>query len=233
MNIMKKRVITLALAALTALSLSACGGISRDDATTYVQGELDAVYKGIYSQEYIDLVDDMTEADAQEKHDYNVSAEAPFLLDYLTIEYPDDAVTAKAESVIAEIYSHAKYTVGKADKTQNGDFTVEVTLSPIEILSQLEDQVYLDNWQAALADAGITTQEQLDALSEEDYAEIDRSYGMAMLESLEALIPELTYGADQIVMLQLKLEDDAYSLVETGWQTLDQIMIDYAGNYVQ
>ena len=135
--------------------------------------------------------------------------------------------------MIAEIYSHAKYTVGKADKTQNGDFTVEVTLSPIEILSQLEDQIYLDNWQAALADAGITTQEQLDALSEEDYAEIDRSYGMAMLESLEALIPELTYGADQIVMLQLKLEDDAYSLVETGWQTLDQIMIDYAGNYVQ
>ena len=228
---MKKRILTLALAAVMAVSLSACGGISRDDASTYVQGELDAVYKGIYNKEYIDLVDDFTEADAQEKHDYNVSAEAPFLLEYLTIEFPDDAVTAKAESVVAEIYSHAKYTVGKADKTQSGDFTVEVTLSPIEILSQLEDQVFLDNWQAALADAGVTTQEQLDALSEEDYADIDRAYAMSMLEAVEALIPELTYGTDQIVMLQLKLEDNAYSLVETGWQTLDQIMIDYGGNY--
>lgn len=229
-----RNVCALALAGCMVLALAACGGgISRKDATTYVQGELDACYRGIYNQEYIDLIEDMTEADAQEKHDYNVSAEAPFLLDFLAIEYPDDAVTAKAEDVISQIYAKAKYTVGEADKTKAGDFTVEVTVSPIEILSQLEDEVYSNNWNQALADAGIESQEQLDALSDEDYAAIDAAYGMAMLEAVEALIPELTYGKDQIVMMQLKLEDNVYSLVETGWQTLDGMMIDYNGYYVQ
>lgn len=231
---MKKftRILSLALAACLVMALSACGGVSRTDASVYIQGELDAAYRGIYNEDYLKLLE-ITESDAQEKHDYNVSAEAPFLLDFLAIEYPDDAVTAKAENVISQIYAKAQYTVGEADKTKSGDFTVEVTVSPIEILSQLEDQVYTDNWQQALADAGIETQEQMDALSDEEYAAIDAAYAMSMLEAVEDLIPELTYGKDQIVMMQLKLEDNVYSLVETGWQTLDQMMIDYNGYYAQ
>lgn len=229
-----KNVCALALAGCMVLALAACsGGVSRKDASTYVKGELDACYLGIYDQAYIDLVEDMTEADAQEKHDYYVSAEAPLLLEYLAIDYPDDAVTAKAEDVISQIYAKAKYTVSEADKTKAGDFTVEVTVSPIEIFAQLDTQVASDNWNQALADAGVTTQEQLEALSEEEYAAIDAAYGMAMLEAVEELIPELTYGKDQIVMMQLKLEDDIYSLVDTGMLALDQMMIDYNGYYAE
>lgn len=215
-----------------AAMLAACG-VSRADASTYVQGELDAVYRGVYNEDYLELVEDMTKADAEEKYKSNVSAEAEYLLYYfLGVEYPDDAVTAKAESLIKEIYSHAKYTVGEADKLQSGDFMVEVTLSPIEIMPLLAEETYSEHWQAACMEKGITTQEELNNVSEEEYAAIDAVYAMAMLEEVEALLPQLSYGEDQAIMLQLELgEDNYYSMVEEDWQYLDSVMIDYYGDY--
>ena len=214
------------------LAASSCG-VSRKDASVYVQGELDTVYRGIYNDDYLELVEDLTKADAEEKYQSNISAEAEYLLYYfLGVEYPDDAVTAKAESLVKEIYSHAQYTVGEADKLQSGDFVVEVILSPIEIMPLLPEESYSENWQAACAEKGITTQEELNNVSEEEYAAIDAVYAMTMLEDVEALLPQLTYGVDQEIMLQLELGDDNfYSLVEEDWQYLDGVMIDYYGDY--
>ena len=221
-----------ALALCLAVTAAACG-VNRKDASVYIQGELDAVYRGVYNEDYLELVEGMTRADAEEKYQSNVSAEAEYLLYYfLEMEYPDDAVTAKAESLIKEIYSHAQYTVGKADKLQSGDFVVEVVLSPIEIMPLLPEESYSENWQAACAEKGITTQEELNSVSEEEYAAIDAVYAMSMLEELEALLPQLDYGEDQEIMLQLELGDDNYySLVEEDWQYLDGVMIDYYGEY--
>lgn len=232
-----KHIRSMCLAGLVigaAVVLAACG-VSRMDASTYIQGELDAVYRGVYNDDYLELVEGMTKADAEEKYNSNVSAEAEYLLYYfLGAEYPDDAVTAKAESLIKEIYSHAKYTVGEADKLQSGDFVVEVTLSPIEIMQLIPEENYAEHWQAACADAGITTQEELNNVSEEEYAAIDAAYAMALLEELESLLPQLSYGTDQEIMLQLELGDDNYySLVEEDWKYLDGVMIDYYGDYTE
>ena len=52
--------------------------------------------------------------------------------------------------------------------------------------------------------------------------------------AVEALLPQLSYGEDQQVMIQLELgEDNYYTLVESGWQKLDEIMIDYMGAYTE
>ena len=71
-------------------------------------------------------------------------------------------------------------------------------------------------------------------MSEEEYAAIDAVYAMAMLEEVEALLPQLSYGADQEIMLQLELGDDNYySLVVEDWQYLDGVIIDYYGDYAE
>ena len=217
-----------------AVAAAACG-VNRKDASVYIQGELDAVYRGIYNEDYLELVEDMTLEDAEEKYQTNVSAEAEYLLyHFLGVEYPDDAVTAKAESLVKEIYSHAQYTVGEADKQQSGDFVVEVVLSPIEIMPLLAEESYAENWQAACAGKGVTTQEQLNSVTEEEYAAIDALYAMGMLGEIEALLPQLDYGVDQEIMLQLELgDDDYYTLVEEDWQYLDAVMIDYYGDYAE
>lgn len=233
---MKKmnRAIALVLAAGLVMALTACGGVSRGDATDYVQGRLDAQYKGEYSEAYIEMVEDMTKADAEEMTQQNLELEMDYLLAFLEAYEPDEAVKTKAQGLLKELYAKSKYTVGEADKLQSGDFAVEVTVSPVELIALLEDDAYSDTWDEVLATAGISTQEQMDALSDEEYIELDNQYTMQILQQMEDLLPQLTYGKDQIIMLQLKLgDDDYYSLVDSGVQTLDGAIIDYYGDFME
>ena len=223
-----KTMLAAALAAASLLGLTACGGGITNDATVYVQGLLDANYKGQISQEYIDVVEDMTQEQAEADHANNLEIEGDYLLTYLAVEMPTDAVTQRAQELVDEIYSHAQYTVADAEQLSGGDIVVEVTISPIEIMPQITGEFMQETWDAVLSENGITTQEQLDA----QFQAMDEQYAMALMDEVERLIPELTYGTDQVVMLQLKEEDGYYSLVDSGLQKLDEIMIDYYGAYV-
>ena len=222
-----KTMLAAALAAAALLGLTACGGGITNDATVYVQGLLDANYKGQISQEYIDVVEDMTQEQAEADHANNLEMEGDYLLTYLAVEMPTDAVTQRAQELVDEIYSHAQYTVADAEQLSGGDIVVEVTISPIEIMPQITGEFMQETWDAVLSENGITTQEQLDA----QFQAMDEQYAMALMDEVERLIPELTYGTDQVVMLQLKEEDGYYSLVDSGLQKLDEIMIDYYGAY--
>lgn len=222
-----KRVLSAIMVGAALLALAACSDITKD-AKVYVQGELDATYLGQFNQEYIDVVEGMTEADAQEKYDYNVEAESEILMSYLTIEMPTEAVTQRTQELVAEIYSHAKYTVADAEKLKSGDIAVEVTVSPIEIIPLLTTEFMEETWNNVLDSNGIATQEQLDA----QFEALDEAYALALLDELERLIPEITYGEDQVIMLQMKEDENGYySLVESGIQKVDEVMIDYYGSY--
>ena len=226
----------LAAAAAAALLAALAGCQSKTkDATVYVKGELDATYLGTFDQAYIDVVHDMTEADAKKQYENNVEWEAEILVEsWLPVDMPTDAVYDRAEEVVAKIYSHAKYTVADAEKLKSGDLAVEVTVSPIEVIPLLTEDFMEQSWYDLLEANGVTTQEQLDALSDEEYQALDEKYALALLDELEDLIDDLTYGEDQIIMLQLKKDSDGYySLVETGWQKLDEVMIDYSGTYAK
>ena len=74
----------------------------------------------------------------------------------------------------------------------------------------------------------------MDALSDDEYQVLDEKYALVLLDELERLIDDLTYGEDQVIMLQMKKDSDGYyTLVESGWQKLDEVMIDYSGTYAK
>ena len=229
-----KRFAAAAAAVAVLTVLSGCQSTTKD-ATVYVKGELDATYLGTYDQAYIDVVKDMTEADAKQKFDDNVKWEAEILVeDWLPIDMPTDKVYDRAEEVIAEIYSHAKYTVADAEKLKSGDIAVEVTVSPIEIIPLLTEDFQENAWYDILDANGIETQEQMDALTDDEYQVLDEAYAIVLLDELENLIDDLTYVEDQVIMLQMKKDSDGYYvLVESGIQKLDEVMIDYYGTYAK
>lgn len=225
-----KKALAAAAAAALMLALTACQNVAKD-ATVYIQGELDATYLGKVSQDYIDVVEGMTGAAAKEKYDYNIEAEAQYLLSYLGVELPTDAVYARAEEVVGEIYSHAKYAVADAELMKSGDIAAEVTVSPIEIIPLMPEELYMDTWTAVKQEAGVTD-EEVALMSDEEYQALDEQYAMVLLDELEGLIGQLTYGTDQSILLQMKEDEDGYySLVESGMQKLDEVMIDYTGAY--
>lgn len=222
-----KRALAAALSLCLAGTLAACGGgLTEKDAETYVKGHLDAAYLGAYDKAYIDLVEDMTEADAKELHENNVSDEAElYLLDFLEVDYPTDEINDRAKEVMEKLYAKAKYTVGTGSKTKDGDFVVEVTVSPIDLYNLLTQDDFFD----ALDQAGFD-----DAETEEELEAVDAVFGLLILDALEDKLDEVEYGEDQIIMLQLKKDDEGYyNLVEAGMQKVDEVMIDYSGAYTK
>lgn len=222
-----KRVLAGALSLCLTATLAACGGgLTEKDAETYVKGHLDAAYLGVYDKAYIDLVEDMTEDDAREMHEGNVSDETElYLLDFLEIEYPTDEIMDRAEEVMEKLYAKSKYTVGTGSKTKDGDFVVEVTVSPLDLYNLLTSDDFFD----ALDQAGFDGEE-----TEEEMKEVDAVFGMLILDALDSKLDEIEYGEDQIIMLQLKKDDEGYyGLVEAGMQKVDEVMIDYSGAYTK
>ncbi|MCI9171449.1 MAG: hypothetical protein HFF42_11125 [Lawsonibacter sp.] len=222
-----KRALSAALALCMTGILAACGGgLTEKDAEAYVKGHLDAAYLGVYDKAYIELVEDMTEADAREMHENNVSDEAElYLLDFLEVDYPTDEINDRAKEVMEKLYAKSKYTVGTGSKTKDGDFVVEVTVSPIDLYNLLTQDDFFD----ALDEANFD-----DAETEEELEAVDAVFGLLILDTLEDKLDEIEYGEDQIIMLQLKKDSDGYyGLVEAGMQKVDEVMIDYSGAYTK
>ena len=225
-----KRALAAAGAAEMLMVLAACQNVAKD-ATVYIQGELDAAYLGKISEEYLAVVEDMTQADAQAKYEYNLQAEGEYLLSYLGVELPTDGVYQRAQELVGEIYSHAKYTVADGELLKSGDIAVEVTVSPIELMTLLPEETYADTWQAVKEQAGVSD-DQVAVMNDEEYQQLDEQYAMALLDELEGLIGQLTYGTDQTVLLQMKQDEEGYyTLVESGMQQLDEMILDYTGAY--
>lgn len=225
------RMAALLLAGVMALGLAACGGITSDDAEAYIQGLLDASYLGQYNQEYLDLADITEEESRTEDYEWNTAAEAEILREYLAIQSTDAAVQQSVD-LVKEIYSHSRYSVTGASKLEDGSYAVTVSIQPMDILIRYQNQTDVNEiWMTVLAEHGVMDQATLDAMSDEEYMALEDIYAAAVLDGIQALVPEMGYGPEQSVVLQLQLEGDTYTLVDTDWQHLDSMIIDYSGQY--
>ena len=98
-------------------------------------------------------------------------------------------------------------------------------------MTLLPEETYADTWQAVKEQAGVSD-DQVAVMNDEEYQQLDEQYAMALLDELEGLIGQLTYGTDQTVLLQLKQDEEGYyTLVESGMQQLDEMILDYTGAY--
>lgn len=225
------RMAALLLAGVMALGLAACGGITSDDAEAYIQGLLDASCLGQYNQEYLDLADITEEESRTEDYEWNTAAEAEILREYLAIQSTDAAVQQSVD-LVKEIYSHSRYSVTGASKLEDGSYAVTVSIQPMDILIRYQNQTDVNEiWMTVLAEHGVMDQATLDAMSDEEYMALEDIYAAAVLDGIQALVPEMGYGPEQSVVLQLQLEGDTYTLVDTDWQHLDGMIIDYTGQY--
>ena len=102
-----KRVISLTLSLALLISLAACGGgLSPDDATTYIQGILDENYKGVYDAGFLDMIDS-SEEEAQEVYQNSIEVEADFLIGSLMDNEPTEEQRDELIELYKEIYAKA------------------------------------------------------------------------------------------------------------------------------
>ena len=217
-----KRVISLTLSLALLVPLAACGGgLSPDDATTYIQGILDENYKGIYDAEFLEMIDS-TETEAQEIYQNSIEVEADFLIGSLMDNAPTEEQRSELIELYKEIYAKASYTVDTATEIDESTYGVKVTVAPIDIFHQLMDEV----------SSGTTFTEfnaqYPDTMDDDQYYEYEIAWFQLVLDTLRELIPSLGYLEEQSRVVQVTLGDDNYwSLNEEDFNTLDRLIIDY------
>ena len=196
-----KRVTAAALSLTFVLSLSACGGgLSADDATTYVQGILDENYKGVYDPDFLELID-ITENEAEE--------------------------TYKAEVVdmYKQVYAKAKYTVDTATEVDDGTFGVKVTVEPLDVFDRVAEALWGDTPDAR---AEALYSQDVDSMTDEEYAAYDAEWCRLVIDLTLEKLPEAEYLEAQSKVVQITLGDDNYwSLDEQDFSDLDWLILDY------
>ncbi|WP_294472816.1 hypothetical protein [uncultured Intestinimonas sp.] len=227
-----KRLAAAGLAAVMTLTLAACGGdVTPDEAKAYIQGMLDSYYLGQYNEDYLELMDITAEEAEEQNYVWNTEAEADIMMDAFAM-YPTETTTAKMVDLVKEIYSHSRYEVQSASKLEDGSYAVTVSIEPIDILVQFFDNYDINTiWADTCSSYGVTTQEQIDAMSDEEYEALENAYADAVIAGVQGLMPDLGYEPAQSLVIQLQLEDNIYTMVGTDWQHLDGMIIDYSGQY--
>lgn len=233
---MKKRMkwVAMAGAAVLALSLTACGSISlnlgseADRMASYVQGQLDMSYLGQYNEDFLQAVQ-KTEEEAQAQYEQWMETEAEFFIYGVgLIDYPTEEITQRLTELYKEIYSHSDYTVGAATKLDSGNYAVEVTVRPIDLMTKVTSDDFEEIFEQILADRGITTQEQLEALSEEEYQEIDAVYAEKIVDLLEKELPNTGNGEAETFTVQIEDDGNIWTPSQDDFNSIDLAMIDYS-----
>lgn len=213
--------------ALTACDLNV-GGVTTKDATNYIKGDMDCTYLGVYSAEYLKILE-IDEAEAAEQYEWNVEQEAIYFLSYIGIDDYTDAQLDQARELLRDIYKNSKYEVGDAEKLSDGTFTSQIKIWPMDIMQQFTSE-QLD----ALIDEAMT-ELGLDENSEgtdAEYQALADLYVSKTVELVSGLVPSMGYGEEQSVALRLQEDTDGnYVMSDTDWQSVDAMIIDYSGNF--
>ena len=227
---MSKKIAALALAAIMAMTVSACArrsaGISEFDAKAYIDGLLRETYLGEFSPEYLELVG-IDEETAQETYEAGISNEVSFFINLYEIEYPEEKLYEELTELYKEIYSHAKFEVTDAVKMDDGSFSVQVIVEPIDIV-QLADT----DWDKTIApfyeDYPMEAQY---AMTTEEYQAMDREYAQLVLDLYKDKLKETgNMTAKTILVSVAEGEDGAYTISHDDFSKLDELIIDYTDN---
>lgn len=233
MRKMKKALLIL-LSLTLMLSLAGCSAImgmlgdESDRMSDYVQGYLDLTYKGQFNEEYMDELD-LTEEEAKEMYEQGLLVEAQFFENAIgLIEYPTEESTQRLVDLYARIYSYSDYTVESSTMMESGNYAVEVSFRPIDIMTRFSPEQFNEVFVDVLDEFGVHTEEELAAMSEEDYIKADGIYAQRIMDMVEEAIPGTGNGAERSVVVQIQDTGDYWSPVQEDLDNIDNYLIDYS-----
>lgn len=226
-----KRMLAVILAAVLALGLIACGATEPQDdepsmeelTALLVQGNLDEIYLGKASEEYLNLIGS-TEEEARETYEDGLSYEAEYFADYFDIDILSDPIKAQIIDLYREIYSHVRYTVGNVSKLDDNTYVVKVEVEPInvmELATDSEDEVTASFFEK-YADA------DPESMTDDEYAAYDADWAQTMIAMVKDQIPLLAYKPAVSLAVQVVQSDEGiWQISDSDIADLDEQMIYY------
>ena len=151
MKLKLTRIMCLVLAVLLCAGLL-CGCGSSDEpeetpvvfnAEAYVKGGLDAVYLGVYSDEYLKILGADSDKACAESYERGMEVSLDVFAGYFNISLDDCSVETRTAllGLMKDMYKCAKYEVGAASEN-GGGYTVKVTVYPIAAVADAAREDY-------------------------------------------------------------------------------------------
>ncbi len=225
MKNLTQRIIAVTLAAGLGMGLSACGGggMSTENAVTYVQGIIDENYLGTCSDAFKKLVD-VSDEDIQETYEDSIGVEVDYFLEFYEIEYPTDELRTEITDLYKEIYQSTKVEVVSAAKQDDGSYSVKLNVEPIDIVHLAEAE-----WDDTMAPFYEKYPSEVqDAMNQAEYEAMDQEWARMIVDLYQSKLPELGHLDSQAISVQLEKDDDGYySITDEDFGRLDALIIDY------
>lgn len=229
-----KKFLAAACGLLLACSLTACGGgrLTADDAALYVKGLLDETYLGVFDPGYLALVD-LTREEAEETYRQCLEVSYQYLSKNFQFDdaYITDETRREAVDLLAEIYSHARYEVGKPVKTGEG-FTLEVAVQPIDLIPLVVEN-YMEEYSAAFSQAyADTTEAEVNALpaaeAEAFWTKYENDWAMGVVELFRTHLGELDHLEPVSLIVRVEPDEEGYyALPDADFANLDYLILAY------
>ena len=210
-----KRSICISLCLMLLISLTACGK-KASDYEAYVKSLITANYLGI-TDEYVDMTGS-NEEDAEAIYLQNVTRLADNLSLYYGLEIATDPELAPAMVDLAkQIYGKTKFEVNRVYK-DNNIYYVELTIYPIDILNQTNDQIveYVNNFNAAV-DSG-----KYNDYSREEY---EYEFASGIIGILASAVNDIQYGEPEVLKVRIITTEDSYYIGNEDVRNIDRCIL--------
>lgn len=214
-----KRNISIILALAMCLGLL-CGCGNKIEADTYVKDAIDAAYRCEITDDYLGI-SGQERQECQENYESGVTEKAEFMAMCLSIDLGacSDDILSDLTELMKEIYSHAKYEVGKV--TRDGDnYFVDVTVYPLDIMQ---------NCLPRMKEHYLKFVERVDAGEFKDKeAERDNIYAREAMDILRGAIDGMGYLEPETVQVEVVYDGSgAYFFRDAGKAEVDKLIIKY------
>ena len=228
-----RRLAALAAAVVVVMTLSACGGLAgdkvKDDGQVYLQGLLDNLYLGQQNQDYLDLFE-MSAGDASQEYADGLEAEAYRFAYTFGIDDLSGEVETQIEEVLKEAYKNAKYTIQSSTKLESGNYAMEVEIQPIDVMIRITDDDLVTAWEQTMEQFGVR-QEEVTAMSDEEYFPLDHHYAGLVLDQVRANLEHVGYEPAVTVTMTLQKDDEGYyDFSQDDFDRLDAKIMPYVSD---
>ena len=186
------------------------GGCGQYDAAAMLKGNLDVMYLGQYTAEYLQAVDlSADEADAAYENGLLTSAKS-FAHNYdIDWDLLSDETRERVVDLQRELYRHSKYTVGEA-VADGEDYLVELTVQPLDVYAKF----LAEDAEGLLADR----QQRLDAgeLAELDAQQLEEDWAQSILSLMEQRLDAVGYLPAETITVRIAPDEDGYLTITDG-----------------
>lgn len=204
---MKKKSIFALMLACVMLMLSACGGMTKDDAEKYVKATLDAGYKAKF-KEYIEVTNSSKKAAKKEYEDNLDDIMNESGLDEMEIS---DALKAQYRELYEKMLKSAKYQVVAAEKEKKGSYLVDVTVYPFTAFASVSGE--LNTW---------VRETYANATEVPSNEELNEAIMQKMYELMNEKVAQPTYDKKKTVQIHVKVnKDDVYYIPSKDLEKID------------